>query len=102
MTDSLDLFGHESRPTQLSLFGTGEDRIRIATRRFEPEPEAIRRRLTALLEKARQASAMPWSEREVRMWQTVFPQMAGWLPDDDARQLCFDFARELERLKAAA
>jgi hypothetical protein len=44
----------------------------------------------------------PWFRGEARMWQTVFPQMAGWLPDDDAKQLCFDFARELERLKAAA
>ncbi len=36
------------------------------------------------------------------MWQTVFPQMANWLPDDEAGQLCFEFAREIERLKAAA
>jgi hypothetical protein len=45
---------------------------------------------------------MPWPERKARMWQTVFPQMANWLPDDEAGQLCFEFAREIERLKAAA
>ena len=43
-----------------------------------------------------------WSERDARMWQTVFPQMANWLPDDEADQLRFDFIQEIERLKAAA
>jgi hypothetical protein len=31
-----------------------------------------------------------------------FPQMANWLPDDEANQLRFEFAQELERLKQAA
>jgi hypothetical protein len=35
------------------------------------------------------------------MWQTVFPQMADWLPDDEANQLRFEFMQEIERLKAA-
>ncbi len=61
----------------------------------------IRRRLSVVLDKARQADVLPWPERETRLWQTVFPQMAAWLPDEEARQLCFDFARELERLRAA-
>jgi hypothetical protein len=41
----------------------------------------LRRRLRA---KARSAEKMPWSERDARMWQTVFPNMANWLPDDEA------------------
>jgi hypothetical protein len=45
---------------------------------------------------------MPWSERDARMWQTVFPNMAKWLPDEEADQLRFEFARELERLKRVA
>jgi hypothetical protein len=31
----------------------------------------------------------------------VFPQMANWLPEEEAAQLRFEFAQELERLKAA-
>ena len=67
-----------------------------------PDPEDVRRRLHALLAKARSAEKMPWSERDARMWQTVFPNMAKWLPDNEANQLRFEFAREMERLKQAA
>jgi hypothetical protein len=35
------------------------------------------------------------------MWETVFPQMANWLPEEEAEQLRFEFAREIDRLKAA-
>ena len=44
---------------------------------------------------------MPWSERDARMWQTVVPQMAGWLPEDEADQFRLSFAREFDRLAAA-
>ena len=70
-------------------------------RRFVADTELIRRRLQALLDTARAVTAMPWPERDARMWQTVFPQMAGWLPDEEANQLCFEFVQEIERLKAA-
>jgi hypothetical protein len=55
-----------------------------------------------LLAKARSTDKMPWSERDARMWQTVFPNIAKWLPADEAEQLRFEFAREMERLKVAA
>ena len=45
---------------------------------------------------------MPWPEREARMWQIAFPQMANWLPDDEAAQLRLEFTQEMERLKQAA
>ena len=45
---------------------------------------------------------MPWDSRKAGMWQIVFPQMANWLPEDEANQLRFEFAQELERLKLAA
>jgi hypothetical protein len=99
MTDDTDLFGHG--PTQKSLFGAGEDRLQAPRQRLAPNPETVRLRLNALLEKARSAEKMPWSERDARMWQTVFPNMAKWLPEEEAEQLRFEFARELERLKAA-
>ena len=87
---------------QLSLFGAGEDRMQATAPRFVPDPETVRTRLHTLLAAARGANLMPWSEPDARMWQTVFPQMANWLPDDEADQLRFEFAREIERLKAAA
>lgn len=100
MTDQTDLFGHG--PKQGSLFGSGEDRMRAPRQSTVPDPEDVRRRLKALLEKARSADKMPWSERDARMWQSVFPNMAKWLPQDEADQLCFEFAQEMQRLKQDA
>ena len=86
---------------QLSLFGAGAGRMEPVERRFVPDKELIRRRLHAVLATARAAATMPWPERDARMWLTVFPQMADWLPDDEADQLRFEFMQEIERLKAA-
>jgi uncharacterized protein VirK/YbjX len=97
MADDLDLFGHG--PAQGSLFGHGGYRLQAPVRRYVPDPEKVRQRLKALLEKARSAEKMPWSERDARMWQTAFPNMANWLPDDEAVQLRLEFAQEMERLK---
>lgn len=97
MTSESDLFGHQ--PAQGSLFGSGEHRLQVVHRRTEPDPETVRLRLKSLLEKARSARTMPWSERDARMWQTVFPNMANWLPKDEADQLRLEFSREIERLK---
>jgi len=100
MTGETDLFG--DGPTQGSLFGPGENRMAPPAQSFLPDPDDVRRRLNLLLQKARSADKMPWSERDARMWQTVFPNMANWLPEDEAEQLRFEFAREMERLKLAA
>jgi hypothetical protein len=100
MADQTDPFGRG--PAQGSLFGAGEDRLQAPPQRFLPDPEKVRRRLKALLEKARSADRMPWSERDARMWQIVFPNMAKWLPDEEAEQLRLEFAREMERLKPSA
>ena len=100
MTDEKDLFGN--RPAQRNLFGPGEDRLQAPRENPAPDPETIRLRLNSLLEKARSAEKMPWSERDARMWQTVFPNMAKWLPEEEADQLRFEFAQEMERLKRAA
>lgn len=86
-------------PEQLTLFGADEEAVQPSV--FVADTELVRRRLHALLAKARGAAVMPWPERDARMWQTVFPQMADWLPDDEARQLRFEFMQEIERLKAA-
>src|SRR5713226_4629628 len=100
MTDQSDLFRKD--PPQGSLFGSREDRLQAPRQRSAPDPEAVRLRLKSLLDKARSAEKMPWSERDARMWQTVFPNMAKWLPEEEADQLRFEFAREMERLKRSA
>ncbi len=100
MTDETDLFGQG--PAQGSLFGPGQDRLQAPRQRSTPDPETVRLRLKSLLEKARTAEKMPWSERDAQMWQTVFPNMAKWLPKDEADQLRFEFAQEMERLNRAA
>jgi hypothetical protein len=100
MADAIDLFGRT--PAQASLFGPGEDRLKAPQQTAVPNPETIRARLQSLLATARAAEKMPWPERDARMWQTVFPNMAKWLPPEEANQLTFEFAREMERLAKAA
>lgn len=96
MTNQTDLFGR--RPAQGSLFGSEENRMQPPRQDTQPDPEDVRRRLNELLLKAREAERMPWSERDARMWQTVFPNMAKWLPDEESAQLCLEFAQEMDRL----
>jgi hypothetical protein len=91
MSDEPDLFG----PSQLGL-GL-EDTRRDPT---VVDPEEVRQELRALLALARAAhDEAPWDLRTHRYHQVVFPQMANWLPEDEAQQLCFEFAKELERIE---
>ena len=53
------------------------------------------------LAEARAAKNVPWDEDSVRLYRKIVPQMALWLPEDEARQLCFDFEEEMRRLLAA-
>ena len=100
MSDAPVQFGYT--PAQGSLFGAGENRLQAPERRTTPDPEKIRGRLLDLLSTVKSAQKMPWSEKDARMWQIVFPNMANWLPDDEAEQLRFEFRQEIERLKNAA
>lgn len=86
---------------QFNLFGEGEDRLQAPARPMVDHAVQARARLAAVLELMRTSRTMPWSDRDARMWQTVFPQMSNWLPDAEAEQLRLEFAREIERLKAA-
>lgn len=87
---------------QFSLFGDGEGRLQAPAPKLVDHEASARAKLTALLATVRAANTMPWPERDARMWQTVFPQMANWLPDDEAEQMRQEFAQEIERLKKAA
>jgi len=87
-----DLFLSDAQPELL------EDRPEHV---YRADPDEVRRDLLRLLAEARAAETMPWEPRKVRLFKTIFPQMSGWLPDDEAKQLCFEFAAELARLEAA-
>jgi hypothetical protein len=81
MTDQFDLFPSQPRVETV-------------------DPESVRAELSNLLATARAArDAAPWDRRTQRYHRTVFPQMARWLPDDEAKQLWFDFQLELDRIE---
>jgi hypothetical protein len=91
-------------PEQPDLFGARQLGLGLEDTRPDPtvvDPEEVRQELVALLEVARSAREFaPWDRRTQRYHQVVFPQMARWLPDHEAAQLCFEFSRELERIEA--
>lgn len=91
-----DLFGNA--PSQGDMFADH----RPGPRKVMDFQAEARRRLEKVLAEAKAADHMPWAKRELEKRQILFQQMAGWLPDDEANQLCFEFAREIERLQNAA
>jgi hypothetical protein len=95
MTQS-DLFGNAT--TQGELFGS----VAREKREWVVNADTVRVKMLMLLETARKADAMPWPPRKARVYETIFPQMANWLPHDEAEQLRFEFTQEIERLKLAA
>jgi len=90
-------------PDEPDLFGPAQLGLGLEDTRPDPtaiDPEEVRQELRALLDLARSAQDVaPWDRRTHRYHQVVFPQMANWLPTDEAEQLCFAFARELERIE---
>ncbi len=70
-------------------------------RREVVDPDDVREQMIGLLATARAArDAAPWDARRQRFWRKVYPQMSRWLIDrDEAEQLCFEFAAELDRIE---
>jgi len=68
---------------------------------YRPDPQKVRARLHNLLAEARAAQTVPWSRPVLTLYKTIFPEMSRHLPDDEAKQLCFEFEAELARLEAA-
>jgi hypothetical protein len=68
---------------------------------FHPKPDEVREQLQRILAEAKAAKTLPWEPRKDSVYQTVFPQMASCLPEDERAQLRFEFETELVRLKAA-
>ena len=92
MPDDPDLFGRSQ--LGLGLEDTRPDPTKV-------NPDEIRAELMAILSLAQAArDEAPWDRRTHRYHQVVFPQMAEWLPRDEADQLCFEFAKALERIEA--
>jgi hypothetical protein len=98
--------GREPTDMQIEMFpGTGQQQLGLdlgdapSFRPYAPNQDEIRTELRSVLETARAArDAAPWDERTFKYHKVVFPQMARWLPDDERDQLCFEFAREVERI----
>lgn len=87
-----DLFAHDS---------LGPSDRDFETPVYRPDLGKVRAKLHEILTEARAAERMPWDADKLLVYRTIFPHMAGWLPDEEAAQLRFDFAAELARLKAA-
>ncbi len=88
-----DLFEADPQP---ELFESG-----AAPPAYRPDPDKVRARLHKILAEARAAEKLPWDSDKVLLYRTIFPHMAGWLPEEEARQLRFEFDTEMARLKAA-
>jgi hypothetical protein len=88
----------------LDLFGEGQPELRrleVAPGVYRADPEEVRAELRAVLAKVRAAQSIPWDARRTLYWRTVFPPMTNWLPEDEAKQLRFEFETEIRRLEAA-
>ncbi len=94
-----------ARSTQQDLFeAEGQPELfepDAAPPAYRPDPEQVRTRLQKILAQARAAEKLPWDRDTLLVYRTIFPQMAGWLPEEEAAQLRFEFDTEMARLKAA-
>lgn len=94
-----------ARPTQQDLFGADSQpelfTADAAPPAYRPDPDQVRARLLKILAEARGAEKLPWDQDKLLVYRTIFPQMAGWLPEEEAAQLKFEFDTEMARLKAA-
>lgn len=67
---------------------------------FAPNLAEIREDLAGILAAAREVTPLKlWDPRTFRYNKVVFTQLTRWLPDDEAAQLRFEFAHELERIE---
>lgn len=92
-----------SRHIQPDLFGEPEPELPGTEREeivYRADPDEVRTELLRVLTQARAAQALPWDARRTRYWQTVFPQMTNWLPNEEGAQMRLDFDSEMRRLGA--
>ena len=82
--DQPDMFGSEPAPV------------------YKPDPDKVRRRLYNILAELRTPDAGPPKPTRLSLYRSIFPQMALFLPEEEAAQLRFEFAQEMQRLAKAA
>lgn len=87
---------------QLDMFSAQDDLFPSEPVVYRADPDKVRRKLLRILAEAKAAERAPWDRSTQRLYQTIFPQMANWLPDDEAEQLRLEFRCELKRLDIAA
>ncbi|WP_375381613.1 hypothetical protein [uncultured Sphingomonas sp.] len=89
---------------QNDLFGSSQLGLGLEDTRPDPthvDPASVREELAAILATARAArDEAPWDRRTHRYHQVVFPQMADWLPADEADAMRRQFSVELERIES--
>lgn len=87
---------------QGDLFGVAQLGLGLEDTRADPtqvDPAEVREELTAILALAQASRDIaPWDRRTHRYHQVVFPQMANWLPADEADALRRQFSLELDRI----
>lgn len=83
--------------SQLDMFARARP---VAPTSDLPDPDEVRARMHAKLQELRDADAMPWSDRDLGVWRTLWPQMSRWLPEEERTALIARFEDELARLAA--
>lgn len=81
---------------QENLFGEGK--MTPPKQPSTPDTDAIRTRLNALLHKLSSSETMPFSERDIRMWATIVPNLVKWLPEAEGTAVTETFNSEIQRL----
>ncbi|HEY5107922.1 MAG TPA: hypothetical protein VII73_14325 [Caulobacteraceae bacterium] len=67
---------------------------------YRPDPDKVRARLERIVGQARAATTLPWEPTRVSLYRTIVPDMARWLPSDEAAGWCEAFDAEMARLEA--
>jgi len=87
-----DLFAPEP---QADLFGAE------SASAYRPSPEKVRARLHRILAEMRGARTLPPESGRPSLYRTIFPQLALFLPEEEAAQLRLEFETEMTRLQSA-
>ena len=66
----------------------------------QPDLAYIRKSLNSLLGLARDAEIMPWSDGETGYLEKFFPQLAAYLPSEEAETMKSEFKSQLARLRS--
>jgi len=65
-----------------------------------PDPADVRREMLDVLAQLEAAETMPFPQKTLAMWKTIWPQMSRWLPDE-RDELIRRFDAQVTRLQAS-